>query len=185
MPQFQRVVKQVASWPPSDEQSRSECRDRSFSYAGPAGGERHGKQHRQIDTRSSVLIDTAPACLRVAAKDEGIDDILGHGGGRTVGIPAASRSSHRRQPALRVVSGERGRRAPRPTPGDLHLAVAAHPGRPEVFTAWMDPSVTHENWTLRDHNPPPFDDEFQLRYRAAQRDPTSGSPTGPRSRWRP
>jgi len=85
MHQFQRVVKQVASWPPSDEQSPSECRDRSFSYAGPVGGEQHGKQHRQIDTRSSVLIDTAPACLRVAAKDEGIDDILGHGGGRTVG----------------------------------------------------------------------------------------------------
>ena len=63
-------------------------------------------------------------------------------------------------------------------PGDLYLAVAAHPGRPEVLTAWMDPSVTDENDPLsvdphldpyHSHNPPPFDGEFQLRYRAAQR----------------
>lgn len=63
--------------------------------------------------------------------------------------------------------------------GDLYLAVAAHPGRPEVLTAWMDPSVTDEDDPLSvdpaldpygDHNPPPFEDEFQLRYRAAQRD---------------
>jgi len=27
---------------------------------------------------------------------------------------------------------------------DLYVSLNAHPGRPEVLTAWMDPSVTDE-----------------------------------------
>lgn len=63
-------------------------------------------------------------------------------------------------------------------PGDLFIAVAAHLGRPEVLTEWMDPSVTDEadplscDSTLDPYDPangPPFSPEFQCRYRQAQR----------------
>jgi pimeloyl-ACP methyl ester carboxylesterase len=63
-------------------------------------------------------------------------------------------------------------------PGDAYIALAAHPGRPEVLTAWLDPSVTDETDPLSvdpaldpfdPANGPPFDEAFQRRYRAAQR----------------
>jgi hypothetical protein len=62
--------------------------------------------------------------------------------------------------------------------GDGFVALAAHPGRPEVLTAWMDPSVIDEADPLSvdpqldpfdPANTPPFPPEFQARYRAAQR----------------
>ncbi|GEL20625.1 hypothetical protein [Pseudonocardia asaccharolytica] len=61
---------------------------------------------------------------------------------------------------------------------DFYIALAAHPGRPEVLTAWMDPSVSDETDPLSldpaldpfdPANGPPFSVEFQRRYRAAQR----------------
>jgi len=62
-------------------------------------------------------------------------------------------------------------------PGDLFISLCAHPGRPEVHTAWIDPSVTDETDLLSvdpsldmfntDHGPP-FGDDFIARYRAAQ-----------------
>jgi pimeloyl-ACP methyl ester carboxylesterase len=62
-------------------------------------------------------------------------------------------------------------------PADLYVSVNAHPGRPEVLTAWMDPAVTDENDPLSvdpaldmfdpDHGPP-YPPEFVERYRAAQ-----------------
>jgi pimeloyl-ACP methyl ester carboxylesterase len=63
-------------------------------------------------------------------------------------------------------------------PGDLYVSLAAHPGRPEVLTAWLDPSVTDEldplsvDPALDPYDPangPPFDAGFQRRYRDAQR----------------
>ena len=63
-------------------------------------------------------------------------------------------------------------------PGDLFVALAAHSGRPEVLTAWLDPSVTDERDPLsadpaldpfNPDNGPPYSAEFQRRYRAAQR----------------
>ncbi len=63
-------------------------------------------------------------------------------------------------------------------PADLFVFVAAHPGRPEVLTDWMDPSITDEadltsvDPALDPFNPdngPPYDAEFVERYRAAQR----------------
>ncbi|WP_227997033.1 alpha/beta hydrolase [Nocardia australiensis] len=61
--------------------------------------------------------------------------------------------------------------------GDAYISLAAHLGRPDVLTAWMDPAVIDENDpTLTDpeldlFNPlhgPPFSAEFLARYRAAQ-----------------
>jgi pimeloyl-ACP methyl ester carboxylesterase len=62
-------------------------------------------------------------------------------------------------------------------PGDLFISLCAHPGRPEVHTAWIDPSVTDETELLsvdpsldmfNPDNGPPYAAEFIERYRAAQ-----------------
>ena len=63
------------------------------------------------------------------------------------------------------------------SPADLYVSLCAHAGRPEVLTAWMDPSVTDENdpsavdASLNMYDPangPPYSPDFQSRYRAAQ-----------------
>lgn len=60
---------------------------------------------------------------------------------------------------------------------DLYVSLNAHPGRPEVLTAWFDPSVTDEADPLscdpaldmfRPEHGPPYSPEFVARYRAAQ-----------------
>lgn len=58
---------------------------------------------------------------------------------------------------------------------DLYISLNAHPGRPEVLTAWMDPSVTDETDPLSVdpdldmfRRSTPFDAAFVSRYRAAQ-----------------
>ena len=62
--------------------------------------------------------------------------------------------------------------------GDAFVFLNAHPGRADVLTDWLDPSVLDESDpTKRDpsldmYNPvngPPYAPEFQARYRAAQR----------------
>ncbi len=61
--------------------------------------------------------------------------------------------------------------------GDGYVSLNAHLGRPEVLTAWMDPSVTDENDPLSVNpaldmydpaNGPPYAPDFLARYRAAQ-----------------
>ncbi|MCP3992428.1 MAG: alpha/beta hydrolase [Actinomycetia bacterium] len=61
--------------------------------------------------------------------------------------------------------------------GDLFVFVSAHPGRPEIFTNWMDASVIDENDPLatdpsldiyNPENGPPYSAEFVARYRTAQ-----------------
>lgn len=60
---------------------------------------------------------------------------------------------------------------------DLYVSLCAHAGRPEVLTAWMDPSVTDErdptsvDESLNMYNAdngPPYPPAFVARYRAAQ-----------------
>lgn len=60
---------------------------------------------------------------------------------------------------------------------DGYVASAAHPGRPDVLTAWMDAAVVDENDPVATdpeldlfdgHNSPPFPAYFVARYRAAQ-----------------
>ena len=62
---------------------------------------------------------------------------------------------------------------------DLYISLAAHPGRPEVLTNWMDPSVENEDDPLSIHidldpyatdREIPFTPEFVDTYRHAQRD---------------
>ena len=61
--------------------------------------------------------------------------------------------------------------------GDLYVSVAAHPGRADLLAFMMDPSVVDETDPVaRDrsidmYNPdngPPYSEDFQARYRAAQ-----------------
>ncbi len=68
-------------------------------------------------------------------------------------------------------------RAAQDARGDLYISLAAHPGRPQVLTAWMDASVTDEfDPTQTDasldifnaDNGPPYAPEFVSRYREAQ-----------------
>jgi hypothetical protein len=75
--------------------------------------------------------------------------------------------------------GARATRALEALPsGDLYIALNAHPGRPEVLTAWMDPSVTDESDpasidptldAFDGANAPPYPQAFITRYRNAQR----------------
>jgi pimeloyl-ACP methyl ester carboxylesterase len=62
-------------------------------------------------------------------------------------------------------------------PADGYVATAAHPGRPEVLTAWMDASVVDESDPVAtdpdldlfdEDNGPPYSPEFLARYRSAQ-----------------
>jgi hypothetical protein len=64
-------------------------------------------------------------------------------------------------------------------PADLYVSLAAHPGRPDVLTKWMDPSVTDESDPLSTDpaldmydpaNGPPYPPDFVERYRNAQMD---------------
>jgi hypothetical protein len=115
--------------------------------------------------------------LREIAGVEGVI-LLGNSGG---GSLMAAYQSQAVEPNVTPVAGMR----PLPPevmgdlpPADGFIALAAHSGRPDVLTAWMDPSVTDEadplsvDITLDAFDPgngPPFDAGFQARYRAAQR----------------
>lgn len=63
-------------------------------------------------------------------------------------------------------------------PADLYVSLNAHPGRPEVLTAWIDPSVTDEVDPtstdpaldlFADDRTPPLDSAWVAMYRLAQR----------------
>jgi pimeloyl-ACP methyl ester carboxylesterase len=62
-------------------------------------------------------------------------------------------------------------------PADGYVATAAHPGRPDVLTAWMDAAVVDEDDPVatdadldlfNERNGPPYSPEFITRYRQAQ-----------------
>lgn len=101
--------------------------------------------------------------------------ILGNsGGGSLMGAyqaealdPALSRAA--KGPSREALAGL--------MPADLYVSLNAHPGRPEVLTAWMDASVMDETDPLATDpeldpfdpaNGPPYAGEFISRYRAAQ-----------------
>jgi hypothetical protein len=101
--------------------------------------------------------------------------LLGNSGG---GSLMSAYQSQAVEPNIRPGDGMR------PAPGaeelpaaDGYLSVAAHLGRPEVLTAWMDGAVVDESDPVatdpgldlfEPYRTPPFDAEFVARYRAAQ-----------------
>jgi pimeloyl-ACP methyl ester carboxylesterase len=101
--------------------------------------------------------------------------LLGNSGG---GSLMAAYQSQAIEPNVRPVAGMRPLPAIEDLPaGDEFIALAAHSGRPEVLTAWLDASVTDEGDPLSvdpaldpydPRNGPPYGADFQRRYRAAQ-----------------
>ncbi|MFI6519677.1 alpha/beta hydrolase [Spirillospora sp. NPDC050679] len=128
------------------------------------------------------LLDHALAEIGVGVRwlreEAGVERVvlLGNSGG---GSLMAAYQSQAVEPNVKPVAGMRPVAAIEDLPaGDLFVALAAHSGRPEVLTAWMDPSVTDEADVLsvdpaldpfNPENGPPYSPEFQARYRAAQR----------------
>jgi alpha-beta hydrolase superfamily lysophospholipase len=133
-------------------------------------------------SEAHFLLDHALAEIGVGVRwlreDAGAERIvlLGNSGG---GSLMAAYQSQAVAPNVAPVTGMRPVSAiDSLVPGDLFVALAAHSGRPEVLTNWLDPSVTDEadplsvDPALDPFNPdngPPYPVEFQARYRAAQR----------------
>ena len=149
--------------------------ERGFGFLGWNTRFRGNEAHFLLD-HALAEIGAGVHWLREAAGARRVV-LLGNSGG---GSLMAAYQSQAVQPNVTPVAGMR----PLPAiedlpPGDLFIALAAHSGRPEVLTAWLDPSVTDENDPVSvdsgldpftPDNGPPYSAEFQRRYRAAQRD---------------
>ncbi len=148
--------------------------ERGFGFLGWNTRFRGNEAHFLLD-HALAEIGVGVRWLREQAGAERIV-LLGNSGG---GSLMAAYQSQAVEPNVVPVTGTR----PVPAietllPADLFVALAAHSGRPEVLTNWLDPSVTDERDPLSadpeldPYNPahgPPFSAEFQRRYRAAQR----------------
>jgi pimeloyl-ACP methyl ester carboxylesterase len=125
-------------------------------------------EHALIDIASGV------EWLREEAGVEKIV-ILGNSGGASL---MGAYQSQAIEPDIEAVAGGNLPPAVNELPAaDLFISLQAHAGRPEVLTAWMDPSITDETDPLsvdpsldmfNKENGPPYSPEFVERYRAAQ-----------------
>jgi dienelactone hydrolase len=118
------------------------------------------------------------AGVRWLREEAGVEHVvlLGNSGG---GSLMAAYHSEAVEPVVRPAPGlPPAAGLDRLTPGDAYIALAAHPGRPEVLTAWMDASVTDEGDPVsvdpaldlwNPDNGPPYPADFVARYRQAQR----------------
>ena len=128
------------------------------------------------------LLDHALAEIAVGIRwlrGQGVERVvlLGNSGG---GSLMSAYHSQTREPNIRPARGRQLLlQAVELPPADLFVFLAAHPGRPEILTDWLDPSVVDESDpTSRDpeldmydpRNGPPYSDDFMIRYRAAQRE---------------
>jgi pimeloyl-ACP methyl ester carboxylesterase len=149
--------------------------ERGFGFLGWNTRFRGNEAHFQLD-HALAEIGVGVRWLREQAGAERIV-LLGNSGG---GSLMAAYQSQAVDPNIRPAAGMRPLAAIGNLPaGDLFVALAAHSGRPEVLTAWLDPSVTSETDPVSADpeldpfnagNGPPYGQEFQRRYRAAQRD---------------
>jgi pimeloyl-ACP methyl ester carboxylesterase len=130
---------------------------------------------------SSFLLDHALVDIGVGMRwlreVQGVETIvlLGNSGG---GSLMAAYQSQAIEPNVRPLAGMRPAAGlTELPPADGYVASAAHPGRPDVLTAWMDGAVIDENDPLATdpdldifdaRNGPPFAPEFVDRCRAAQ-----------------
>jgi pimeloyl-ACP methyl ester carboxylesterase len=148
--------------------------ERGFGFLGWNTRFRGSEAHFLLD-HALAEIGVGTRWLREQAGAERIV-LLGNSGG---GSLMAAYQSQAVEPCVVPVAGMRPLAAlDELLPGDLFIALAAHSGRPDVLTAWLDPSVTDESDpvsadpALDPFNPdngPPYGEAFQRRYRAAQR----------------
>ena len=148
--------------------------ERGFGFLGWNTRFRGSEAHFLLD-HALAEIGVGIRWLREQAGAERIV-LLGNSGG---GSLMAAYQSQAVEPCIVPVPGMRPLAALDDLPpGDVFIALAAHSGRPDVLTAWLDPSVTDESDpvsadpALDPFNPdngPPYSEAFQRRYRAAQR----------------
>jgi hypothetical protein len=124
-----------------------------------------------------ALVDIG-AGVRWLQEKAGVDTvvILGNsGGGSLMGAYLSQATEPSIEPAVGLPLPPAVLELPR---ADLYISLNAHPGRPEVLTAWMDPAVTDETDPLSvdpdldmfdPGHGPPYAPDFVDRYRAAQR----------------
>ncbi len=149
--------------------------ERGFGFLGWNTRFRGNEPHFLLD-HALAEIGVGVRWLREHAAVERVV-LLGNSGG---GSLMAAYQSQAVEPNVRPAAGMRPLAAiGELPPGDAFIALAAHSGRPEVLTAWLDPSVTDENDPVsadpgldpfNPRNGPPYTEDFQRRYRAAQRD---------------
>jgi hypothetical protein len=125
-----------------------------------------------------ALVDIG-AGVRWLREEAGVEAvvILGNsGGGSLMGAYLSQATDPSVEPALGLPLPEAVLDLPS---ADLYISLNAHPGRPEVLTAWMDPAVTDEADPLSvdpeldmfdARHALPYDPAFVERYRAGQRD---------------
>lgn len=123
-----------------------------------------------------ALIDIGVG-VRWLRESAGVDTVilLGNSGGASL---MSAYQSQAIEPHLQPSRGASIPEALHDLPAaDLFVSLNAHPGRPDVLTSWLDPSVTDEHDPLsRDpsldmfnpDNGPPYSGEFVARYRQAQ-----------------
>ncbi len=123
-----------------------------------------------------ALVDIGTG-VRWLVEEAGVDTVilLGNSGG---GSLMAAYQSQAVEPNVRPGVGLRlARGVEELIPAAGYIALAAHPGRPDVLTNWMDAAVVDEFDPTRTDpeldlwnpdNGPPYSPEFVERYRAAQ-----------------
>ena len=148
--------------------------ERGFGFLGWNTRFRGNEAHFLLD-HALAEIGVGVRWLREQAGVERVV-LLGNSGG---GSLMAAYQSQAVEPNVRPVAGMRPLAAIEDLPaGDVFIALAAHSGRPEVLTNWLAPSVPDEGAPVaadpaldpfNTDNGPPYSEEFQRRYRAAQR----------------
>ncbi|MEO6955833.1 MAG: hypothetical protein ABI137_03730 [Antricoccus sp.] len=133
-----------------------------------------GYEHQFLLDHALVDIGAGVRWLREVAGIEKVV-ILGNSGG---GSLMAAYQSQAVEPNVTAAEGmQLARGVDTLSPADGYVSVAAHLGRPDVLTNWMDAAVIDESDPVRTdpaldlwnpNNGVPYADDFIIRYRAAQ-----------------
>jgi hypothetical protein len=146
---------------------------RGYGFLGWNTRFRGAEQYFLLD---HALVDIG-AGVRWLKEQAGVETVvlLGNSGG---GSLMSAYQSQAVEPNVVPVAGMRlARGVEELIPADGYVALAAHPGRPDVLTNWLDAAVVDEFDPTRTDpaldlwnpdNGPPYSAEFVERYRAAQ-----------------
>jgi hypothetical protein len=146
---------------------------RGFGFLGWNTRYRGNEAYALVDV---ALIDIAVG-VRWLREQAGVETVvlLGNSGG---GSLMAAYQSQAVEPNVRPAPGLKLHDAVLDLPAcDYYVALNAHPGRPDVLTGWLDPSITDEDDPLSvdseldlfaDGRDAPYDRDFIARYRDAQ-----------------